>query len=173
MLSPLYCVVKLRYALSASSIESSDSQGLETISWSSARPLIECSSQGGNHRSHHRDFAQEERCRSAGLAGYGVKAHYSRTAGAPRPRAPFPTELDLGLRGVVSQGTHPVLLCRGRRGWRCGMCWRRGRSLAPVSTLRATLQYSSTRAQLWTGIRGLFEMGVLDSCWLLGQVIWQ
>lgn len=112
MLSPLYCVVKLRYALRASSIESSESQGLETISWSSVGSLIEGCRKGAIANHDHDMDRSKGWCRSAGLAGHDSPFQNcwgSETSGSISHRARS------GSSGVVSQGTHPVLLCRGER----------------------------------------------------------
>jgi hypothetical protein len=116
MLSPLYCVVKLRYALSASSIESSDSQDLETISWSSIRPLIEDYAQGSDYRSHRHlgPAPWKGRCWSAGLAGQGVKGSPFQNCWGSETSGSISHRARSGSSGVVSQGTHPVLLFRGR-----------------------------------------------------------
>lgn len=110
MLSPLYCVVKLRYALRASSIESSESQGLETISWSSAWWLIEGCRKGAmaDHPWHHRPAGWVvRRIRGAHDSPF-QNCWGSETSGSISHRARS------GVSGVVSQGTHPVLLVSGK-----------------------------------------------------------
>ena len=118
MLSPLYCVVKLRYALRASSIESSESQVLETISWSSAGWLIEGCRKGAiaDHPWHHRP------------AGWVV-----RRIGGARLTIPellglrdlglhFPPSSIWGFGGGESGHSSRLVGVGEERGWRCGMC---------------------------------------------------
>lgn len=80
--SPLCCVASLRYARRASSIRSSESHGLETIVWSSGA----CQLQGVACRVVDTVIRNSYTTTSPQRS----ETHHSRTAPAPRHRAPFP-----------------------------------------------------------------------------------
>jgi hypothetical protein len=114
----LYCVVKLRYALRASSIESSESQGLETISWSSARWLIEDCRKGAIAGA-----GLQGRCRSAVLAGSGSnKLTIPELLGLRDLGLHFPPSSIWDFGGGESGHSSRLVVSGKERGWRCGMC---------------------------------------------------
>lgn len=118
VMSPLYCVVKLRYALRASSIESSESQGLETISWSSAESLMEDCRKGVIAGA-----GLQDRCRSAGLAGSeSNKLTIPELLGLRDLGLHFPPSSIWDFGGGESGHSSRLVVSGKERGWRCGMC---------------------------------------------------
>lgn len=95
-MSPLCWVVRLRYARSASSMRSSETQGLETIAWSSIVELIGHDRMGSSTSPRKQGRISQHKSKHCGSSTLPL-THHSRTARAPRPPAPFPTELDLRL----------------------------------------------------------------------------